>query len=173
MPAAMRVGGGHARDSAEKHAAPPVLLLKAARSDMRRHPARDFGHWGKQWQRALGAGHRLIGYGDDTGVHKIVGLLWISREMQVSEKNLTGTQLLAFRRQRLLDLHDQLRAPIYLGGRGNHLGADTFVVRIDKAGPHSGPLLQDHVVAVRRKLAHSRRHEPHPILAVLDFLRHA
>src|SRR5262245_55832159 len=93
--------------------------------------------------------------------------------MQIGEENLSGSELLALRRERLLDLHDQLAARIDLIGVGHDLGPDRAVMGIGDAGSYSCALFDEDLVTVAGELAHRRGHQTHPILAVLDFLRHA
>ena len=69
------VGRRHARHAAEQHAAAAVLLLEAAGADMRRHAAGDLRHRRQQRQRALRAGHGLVGDGDHAGGEQVLGLL--------------------------------------------------------------------------------------------------
>src|ERR1700746_3180058 len=93
--------------------------------------------------------------------------------MQIGEEDLAGSELLALRRERLLDLHDQLAARIDLLGVGHDLGSDGVVMGIGNAGSQSSALFDEDVVAVPGELAHRRGYQTPPILAVLDFLRHA
>src|SRR5262249_16981013 len=93
--------------------------------------------------------------------------------MQIGEEDLPGSELLALRRERLLDLHDQLAARIDLIGVGHDLGSDRMVMDVSNAGSQSGALFDEDAVAVAGELAHRRGHQAHPIFAVLDFLRHA
>src|ERR1700730_16344455 len=93
--------------------------------------------------------------------------------MQIGEEDLAGSELPALRRERLLDLHDQLAARIDLLGVGHDLGSDRAVIGIVEAGAQSGALFDEDVVGGPGELAHRRGHQTHPILAVLDFLRHA
>jgi hypothetical protein len=163
----------HTRHAAEQHAAAAVFLLQAARADMRRHAARDLRHWREQRQGALGARHGLVGNRDDARCHQVGGLLRIGRQMQIGEQHLSGLESLAFRRERLLDLHDQLAARINLVGMGRDFGSHRLVIGIAEAGSQAGILFDQDPMTGPGELANRRGHETHAILAVLDFLRHA
>ena len=84
------VGRRHARHAAQQHAAPAVLLLQATRADVRRHAAGDLRHRREQRQRALRAGHGLVGDRGHARRHQVLGLLAVGREMQVGEQDLAG-----------------------------------------------------------------------------------
>src|SRR5262245_62146701 len=93
--------------------------------------------------------------------------------MQIGEEHLPGSELLALRRERLLDLHDQVAAGIDLIGVGHDFGPDRAVIGIVETGSQPGALFDEDLMTVPGQLAHRRRHQTHPIFAFLDFLRHA
>src|SRR6516165_8200384 len=166
------VRGRDAGDATEQHPAAAVFLFQATRADMRRHATRDLRHRRQQRERALGRRHRLVGDGDDARCDEIGGLLRVGRQMQIGEEDLPGFELLALRRERLLDLHDQLAARIDLIGGGHDFGPDRAVIGIAEAGTQPGARFDEDVVTVPGELAHRRGHQTHPIFAVHDFLRH-
>src|SRR5262245_21643957 len=141
-------GRRQAGNAAGQPAAPAVLLLQAAGADMRRHATRNLRHRHQQRQRALRAGHRLVGDGDDAGGHELGGLLRVGGQVQISEEDLARAELLALRRERLLDLHDQLAPRKDLIRIGCDLGADRTVVGIGQARAHAGVGLDQDLVAV-------------------------
>src|SRR5262245_59099947 len=93
--------------------------------------------------------------------------------MQIGEEHLPGSELLALGRERLLDLHDQVAARIDLIGVGHDFSPDRAVIGIVEASSQPSVLFDEDLVTVPGQLAHRRRHQAHPIFAVLDFLRHA
>ena len=160
----------HARNAAQQHAAPAFLLLQAARADMRRHAAGHLGHRGEQRQRALRAGHGLVGDRGHARRHQVLGLLAVGREMQVGEQNLAGVELFALDSKRLLDLDDQFGARVDRIRIGRDLGAGRLVVGIGKTSAQPGIVLHQHAMAVGGQLAHRRRHQADAVFVILDLL---
>src|SRR5262249_37167064 len=96
----------------------------------------------------------------------------IRREVQVSEQDLTAAKLLALGRERLLHLDDHLGAGRHRVGASYNFGTHRLIVRIRQAGADAGTGLNNDLMPLGRKLAHSRRHKPNAIFAVLRFLGH-
>ena len=164
------VGGGYPRYASEQHAASAIFLLQAACTHVRGHAACHFRHGRQQGQGSLRTGHCLIGDGDGTRRQEVVGLGAVGRKMQIGEEHLFLPQLLAFLRERLLDLHDEFRACIDFIGARNDFRPHRFVIRIAQPRSNPGTALNDDAVAIGDELARGRRHEPNPVFAVLDFL---
>src|SRR6516225_2759806 len=135
-------------------ATPPPRITTSAggtpgtRADMRRHATRDLRHRRQQRKRALGRRHCLVGDGDDAGRHEVGGLLRVGRQMQIGEEHLPGSELLALRRERLLDLHDQVAARIDLIGVGHDFGPDRAVIGIVETGSQPGALFDEDLMTV-------------------------
>ena len=117
-----------------------------------------------------GARHCLIGDGDGTRRQEVICLGAVGRKMQIGEEHLSGPQLLAFFRERLLDLHDEFRACIDFIGARNDFRPHRFIIRIAQPRSNAGTVLDDDAMAIGDELARGRRHEPNPVFAVLDFL---
>jgi hypothetical protein len=93
--------------------------------------------------------------------------------MQVGEQDLPAPQPFTLLRERLLHLHDHLRAVEDFGGVRNDRSPRPLVVVVSQARADAGIRLHDDLMAIRRKLAHGRRDESHAVFIVLDLLRHA
>jgi hypothetical protein len=99
-------------------------------ADMGRHAAGDFRHGREQRQRALRAGHRLVGDRGDAGRQQIFGLRAVGSEVQVGEEDLAAVKLFAFSGQRLFHFHDQFGAAEYLISVLDDLGAGSAIIRV-------------------------------------------
>ena len=133
----------------------------------------DLRHRHEQRQSAMRRGHRLVGDRRHAALDQVVGLLRIGGEMQIREQDLSAPQQLALVCQRLLYFHHQLGVGEDLLGAGDELRAGGFVLRIGEAGAQAGTRLNQNAVALGRELVHGRRHKPHAIFVVFDFLGNA
>jgi hypothetical protein len=140
---------------------------------MWRHPTRDLRHWREQRQGALGGRDCLVRDGNDAGAYEVGRLLRVGCQMQIGEKHLPCSELLALGRQRLFDLHDKLAARIDLIRVRHDFGPHRAVIGVGEAGSQSGVRFDQDVVTAPGQFAHRRRHQTDPIFAILDFLRHA
>ena len=93
--------------------------------------------------------------------------------MQVGEEDLPGAQVLPFRSERLLHLHDHLGAGEDFGGRIDEFrpGAGVFLVRRSRAD--AGAFLHDRPVAVMDEFRDRSRRHADAEFVVLDLLGNA
>jgi len=68
-------------------------------------------------------------------------------QMQLGEKHLSGSELLALGRERLLDLHDELAARIDLIASGT-TSARRTVIGVGETGAQSRALFHEHVMTI-------------------------
>ena len=93
--------------------------------------------------------------------------------MQIGEQDLIPAQLLAFYRERLLDLNDQFGLAVDGIGVGDNLRAGAFIILVGQARFLARSGLHDNLVAFVGEFAHRRWDDADAVFVVLDFFWHA
>jgi hypothetical protein len=90
-------------------------------------------------------------------------------EVEVGEEDESFAQELVLRRQRLLDLEQELGLTPHVFGRGDRR-ADSLVLVVGERAAVPGLVLDQHVVAALHELARAGRGQRDPVLVRLDLL---
>ena len=100
-----RRDAGHA---AEQEPAPAERLLEEVRAGLRREAAGDLAHRRQQRQRPVVGLDRLVGDGGDAALDERPRQRLVGRDVEVGEEHEPFAQAAVLRRDRLLDLEQQL-----------------------------------------------------------------
>src|SRR5213079_382510 len=111
------VAGRDAGHAGQQYSAPAVGATEVERALLHREPSRHLAHRGEERQAPVGALDRLVGDRDRPRVAERPRQLGRRREVKVGEEDLARAEPRGLRRERLLDLQDELGALPDLVGR--------------------------------------------------------
>jgi hypothetical protein len=163
----------HSRHASEQDASSALRLFQTICTNLRGKASRDFRHRRQQWQPGRWRCHGLICNAGCAARNQVVGLLKVRREMQIGEKYLPASQLLAFGRKWLLYFNNQLGLGEDAIRSVYQRRARRAVVLIAEPSAYASSAFDQYSMIAVNEFRDRRRDEADSILVVFDLLRHA
>ncbi len=158
-----------AGDAAEQDAASALRLLELIGARLRGEPTRDLAHRREQRQRSAVGLDGLVCDRGDARVDERSGQRLVGGDVEVREERQALSEPWVLRRDRLLDLEEQVCAAPDVVDRGDRR-ACALVGVVRERAPGAGTRLDEHLVAAKDELARTGRRERDAVLLRLDLL---
>ena len=160
------------RDTAEQDPAPALRLLEVVRACLRGESPGDLAHRREQRQRTTVGLDRLVRDCSDSRVDEHSGQRLVGGDVEVGEKRQALAEPRILRRDRLLDLEQQVSAAPHLVD-GDDRRARPLVGLVGESAARARVGLDEHVVPTLNELAGAGRRQRDPVLLRLDLFGYA